>query len=64
MTKNRVRDVSYNMNNRISDIVNAIQKSNTEISKTGAAYRDPMTIVYSKRAQEQLNIISKLKVKR
>lgn len=48
--------------NKRSELVKAIQESKTEISKTGAAYRDPKTIVYSRRAQEQLNIITKLKV--
>ena len=48
--------------NRRSELVKAIQESKTEISKTGAAYRDPKTIVYSSRAQEQLKVISKLKV--
>jgi len=53
----------HNMNkNRRSELVKAIQESKTEISKTGAAYRDPKTIVYSSRAQEQLKVISKLKV--
>jgi hypothetical protein len=49
--------------NRKSELIKAIQESKTEISKTGAAYRDPKSIVYSSRAQEQLKTIAKIKNK-